>query len=196
MLSNDNLFVCPLIAGVVHRTFLGPFVISMFSKPFSHLIQSDDKFYVQIISRIALLLSVMLAFSVFGRSVQTRYGPTTRRALSVLTLTQFHFLFYSSRCLPNTFALISVMIALAKWLEKKWNHYIFVVAFTVLVLRIETIILFFWITAYEVFVTRELSVWRILKVGIASGFFSIVFSIAFDSYLWGKPVWPEGQPFF
>ena len=167
----------------------------MFVKPFSNLFQSDDKFYVQIMSRIGLLLSVMYAFSVFGRSIQTRYGPTTRRALSVLTLTQFHFLFYSSRCLPNTFALISVMIALGKWLEKKWNHYILMVAFTVLVLRIEAVILFAWITAYEVFITRELSIWRLIKVGIPSGLFSIVFTIAFDSYVWGKPVWPEGLSF-
>ena len=148
---------------------------------------------MQVLSRIFLLLAVMSAFSVFGRAIQTRYGATTRRALSVLTLTQFHFLFYSSRCLPNTFALVAVMLALAHWLERRWNRYIFWVAFTVLVLRVETAILFAWITAYELLVTRQLSLWRLLKVGVPSGVVSLALTCLFDSYMWGRPVWPEGQ---
>ncbi len=182
--------------GVVHRTFLGPFLIAMITKPFSYLFQSEDKFYVQIQSRVVLSLVVMYSFSQFGRSIQLRYGSTTRRALSVLTLTQFHFLFYSSRCLPNTFALIAVMIACGKWLEKRWSQFIFLVAFTVLVLRVETIILFSWIIIYELIITRDLKFWHLIKVGIPSGLISLVITIAFDSYIWGKLIWPEGDQRF
>lgn len=180
-------------AGVVHRTFVGPFAVSLLARPLSTWFHTDDKFYVQVLSRAVLLLAVMYAFSVFGRAIESRYGPTTRRALSVLTLTQFHFLFYASRCLPNTFALIAVMLALAMWLERKWNKYIAAVAFTVVVLRAETVILFAWVTAHEVLVTRQLSVMRLLRVGVPAGVAALGFTVLFDSYMWGRPVWPEGE---
>ncbi len=190
--------------GPVHRSFIGPFVVSLLVKPFTYISfstytpenitdssqtgesQSDsslltspnstssisfhhNKFILHLLSRIALSSLVMLSFSQFGNAIGKRFGPTTRRALSVLTLTQFHFLFYSSRALPNTFALITVMLACSFWLKREWNRFIWWMAFSVVVMRFETIMLFGWIVAYEVIWTRRLSLWYLLKAGVPYG---------------------------
>ena len=61
-------------------------------------------FFVSV--RIALGLYVLAAFSVFGNAIKFRFGPDVKRWLFLMTLTQFHFMFYMSRPLPNTFALV------------------------------------------------------------------------------------------
>lgn len=155
---------------MVARSFIGPFVIGILSKPFSwFFIEEDDKFYVQIIARFMLSVVVVFGFSSFGRAIEDKYGPTTRRALSVLTLTQFHFLFYSSRCLPNTFALAVTLYAVGKWIQCRFAHFIAAVAFTVIVLRAETVILYGWIILYEIFITRRLRILYLFKIGIPAG---------------------------
>lgn len=173
-------------------------------KPFYYLINDHKgesliksftfgKFELQIISRITLSILVMGSFSMFGGAIQRKFGSTTRRALSVLTLTQFHFLFYSSRCLPNTFALVTVLLALTYWLDKKWREFIIAVAFTVVVIRADTVLLFGWIILYEVFLTKQLNILYLFKIGIPSGLLSLVFTVLFDSYMWGHWTWPEGD---
>lgn len=56
--------------------------------------------------RTALGLYVLGAFSVFGNAIKFRFGPDVKRWLYLITVTQFHFMFYMSRPLPNTFALV------------------------------------------------------------------------------------------
>ena len=52
-----------------------------------------------------LSLVVSMAFISFTRSIRDRFGPMVARFLIIVTLSQFHFLFYTSRPLPNIFAL-------------------------------------------------------------------------------------------
>ena len=56
--------------------------------------------------RAVLGLLVCLSFSSFRRAVEGKLGTTVGGFLTVITACQFHFLFYASRPLPNTFALI------------------------------------------------------------------------------------------
>jgi len=55
--------------------------------------------------RFCLGLLSLLAFSKFRSSVSLRFGKDVGNFLAVITATQFHFLFYISRPLPNIFAL-------------------------------------------------------------------------------------------
>lgn len=180
--------------GAVSRSFIGPFVVALLTLPWSFApYLNDDKFYVQVVSRINLALLVITGFNSFANAVGKKYGSTTRRALIVLTLTQFHFVYYLSRPLPNTFALGITLLALSKWILRQMNAFIFLIAITVMVFRAETCILFGWILLYELIVTKELTVWRILKIGIPSGLVAASITIGFDSWMWGRWTWPEGD---
>ena len=152
-----------------------------------------EKFYLQIISRINLALLVISGFNSFANAVGKKYGSTTRRALVVLTLTQFHFVYYLSRPLPNTFALGMTLWALSKWILRQFDAFIFLVALVVVILRFETCLLFGWIFAYELFVTRDLNLRHLLKTGIPSGFLALGITIVLDSFMWGRWIWPEGD---
>ena len=55
--------------------------------------------------RIVLGTLVLGAFAFFRGAVHRKFGFRVSQVLAVLTLSQFHFLFYASRTLPNTFAL-------------------------------------------------------------------------------------------
>lgn len=70
----------------------------------SHYINSI--FFFSISVRFCLGLLSLLAFSKFRNSISVRFGQDVGKFLAVITATQFHFLFYISRPLPNIFALI------------------------------------------------------------------------------------------
>lgn len=86
-----------------------------------------------------------------------------------------------------------MLLAYAAWIEHRFTKLLLLTAFTVLVVRFETIILFGCILAIEVFYTRQLKLWTVLLVGIPSGILSLLTTVVFDSYMWNKLVWPEGK---
>ncbi len=176
----------------MHRTFFGPFVIAFLTKPLQLLNILPNKFFYQVLSRICLAGIFTYAYHQLNKEIAKVHGTSVSQWVTWLTLSQFHFLFYSSRTLPNTFALISVMLVYSAWLTKRWSQMISLIAFTVVVLRFETILLFGCILLVEVFYTRQLSVLKTLKVGIPSGLLSLAFTVGFDSFMWGKWMWPEG----
>lgn len=157
---------------------------------------ASDKMYLQMIARVNLALLVIGGFNSFANAVGRKYGSTTRRALIVLTLTQFHFTFYVSRTLPNTFALGLSLLAISKWILRDFKSFIFLIAVTAVIFRFETCLLFGWMLLYEVFVMKELKIWTILKIGIPSGLLALAATVLFDSFMWGRWVWPEGDGLF
>lgn len=93
--------------GVVPRTFIGPLVISALASPIAYAFNSLEiyKFWTQYIVRLTLVCCVVLAWSKLQRTVQRRIGTTFSIWYTLITISQFHFMFYISRTLPNIFAL-------------------------------------------------------------------------------------------
>lgn len=164
----------------------------MFTFPFTW-VPFLDKFHIQVISRFILSLFVISGFNSFANAVGRKYGTTTRRCLIVLTLTQFHFTFYLSRPLPNTYALGLTLWALSRWILQDFASFTFLIAQIVVIFRFETAILFGCIILFELIITRQMKVTTLLAIGIPSGLFALTVTVLFDSFMWAKWIWPEGH---
>ncbi|ROT65880.1 putative Dol-P-Man:Man(7)GlcNAc(2)-PP-Dol alpha-1,6-mannosyltransferase isoform X1 [Penaeus vannamei] len=93
--------------GVVPRTFVGPLVVSAIAYPIVAIIKllGLSKFLAQYIVRGVLGLLVILAWRRFRKQLQESFGPSVTFWFTLITASQFHFMYYLSRPLPNTFAL-------------------------------------------------------------------------------------------
>lgn len=113
--------------GVVPRTFLGPLIISSVAMPLFYFLE-ENPLLVQILSslffssaifisnlnvftsfrqgRIILAAFVMSGLFNFTGAIKKIYDSSVEKWTLVFMLSQFHFMFYISRTLPNTFGLI------------------------------------------------------------------------------------------
>ncbi len=91
--------------GVVPRTFIGPLVISSFVMPFIYFLE-ENLLLVQILSRIVLAAFVMSGLFNFTNAIKKTYDSSVEKWTLVFMISQFHFMFYMSRTLPNTFGLV------------------------------------------------------------------------------------------
>ncbi|XP_022299232.2 dol-P-Man:Man(7)GlcNAc(2)-PP-Dol alpha-1,6-mannosyltransferase-like isoform X2 [Crassostrea virginica] len=180
--------------GVVPRTFLGPLVLAMTTAPAVYLSQfmKVSKFLSQYVVRIALGLYVLAAFSVFGNAIKFRFGPDVKRWLFLMTLTQFHFMFYMSRPLPNTFALVLVLLALAAWLKQNHAQFLWTSGAAIIIFRSELAVFLGLILAAEIF-SKRLSIVTLLKHVIPAGLFLLGLTVLVDSFFWRRWLWPEGE---
>ena len=123
--------------GVVPRTFLGPLLVSSISFPLVKVTSlfSSSKFSQQIIARLVLGSLVMTSFLIYKKAVKTRFGLQVSLWLSLMTMSQFHLMFYSSRPLPNMMAIIPVLVSLACWLQSRSHWFIFIAASAILIFR-------------------------------------------------------------
>ena len=105
--------------GVVHRTFLGPFFVAIISVPLTSIgiLLGGSKFIHWFIVRAVLACLMLGSFRVYRRAVRKRFGVQVSICLTLLTLSQFHFMLYSSRPLPNTMALVPFLLSLGFWLN-------------------------------------------------------------------------------
>ena len=91
---------------MVPRTFLGPLLLSALALPgaLTVWLLVLPKPVVQLIVRLCLAAVVWRGFHAFHAAVCSQFSQLHGKALLVIVSVQFHFLFYSSRTLPNTFA--------------------------------------------------------------------------------------------
>jgi alpha-1,6-mannosyltransferase len=106
--------------------------------------------------RLQLGFLVALMFAKFHDAVAKRFDSTVATMMTLLTATQFHFVFYSSRPLGNIFALlfgnyscpfslayltILVLQAYAHWLDGKISRVVCGLTVTAAVFRYEVVLL-------------------------------------------------------
>jgi len=198
--------------GVVPRTFIGPLILSTLCRiilwPCSIFNIEINPMTVQFLARFCLLLLnlvgwLRLALAVdkmpllSSSSVLRKNNNllTEGSWLLLITACQFHIPFYSSRMLPNTFALAIVLQSYSFWMEKNIQVAAALIVFGTAIFRCDLLLLLGSIGLSWLF-RRELSIPTALKIGIVTGIISLILTTPLDSLLWQRPIWPEGEVFY
>ncbi|CAF1254228.1 unnamed protein product [Rotaria magnacalcarata] len=178
--------------GVVPRTFLGPILIAILAWPFTN-ISIDHLISMQYIVRIILGLLVISGLTHLYKSLKGYCDVSTRRWWLIVIVTQFHFLFYATRTLPNIFALAIVLHSFAFWFSKREKSLVWTSAFAILIFRSELVILLGLILLQEVFIKQKFTFRNVLTSGLMASGSAIGLSVLVDSWFWQRWLWPEGE---
>lgn len=198
--------------GVVPRTFLGPFVLSWTIQVLRipglwfSVELLDYPLLVQFLARAILLLAVVSAWCQVARALDgnkrvafTTYSnipySATGTYLLLVTACQFHVPYYSSRMLPNVFAMLVVLHAVKAWLLEDAKTTASLLVFATAVFRCDLLLLLFTV-GLSLLITKRLSVFQAIRIGIATGMMSLVLTVPLDSLIWQRWVWPEGEVFY
>ncbi|XP_051160718.1 probable Dol-P-Man:Man(7)GlcNAc(2)-PP-Dol alpha-1,6-mannosyltransferase [Leptopilina boulardi] len=183
--------------GVVPRTFLGPMAVSGLAAPAVAAVKhfNVNKFYSQYIVRAVLGLMVIVTLSLYRKALQSIFGVKFVKWFVAITVTQYHFLYYLSRPLPNIMAMPLVLLALYGWLRR--NHVIFIMssAAVIIIFRAELAMLLGMFLLYDI-ANSKITIHRLLKIGLPSGIFFLALTIIVDSIFWNRILWPEGEVFY
>lgn len=183
--------------GVVPRTFVGPLVVSAIAYPIVAIIKllGLSKFLAQYIVRGVLGLLVILAWRRFRKQLQESFGPSVTFWFTLITASQFHFMYYLSRPLPNTFALAIALLTFSYWLEQRHGPLIWTSGVAVLIFRSELCLLLGPMLLLDL-TTRRLLTVPFLKYAIPAGLLCLVTTLTIDSFFWKRLLWPEGEVFW
>ncbi|KAI7902184.1 Alg9-like mannosyltransferase family-domain-containing protein [Cokeromyces recurvatus] len=192
--------------GVVPRTFLGACILSALSWPLIYLFPSISLLNQQILVRIVLAALVIISLGKFTSGVKALFGSRTAIWTLLLLHCQFHFVFWSSRTLPNTLALPWTLFGLSHWIsslsqmsgrEDHLRWMIRYLTFTGIVFRFEVGILLVILLGIERFLYRTIDLYTILKETMTTAFISLLVTIPLDSFFWNTWwLWPEGMVFY
>lgn len=124
----------------------------------------------------------------------------------LLTITQFHTMFWGSRSIPNTFATIIFQCALSYWISdvssnslinnSHCHKMITLLIFAIVVFRAELAPISGMMVLIDIFIRKKYSFIRAFCVAVIAAVLFISLTIVIDSYYWQqKFLWPELQVF-
>lgn len=195
-----------LFPGVVPRTFVGALLIGLPLKLIKYLMSEEflgstgskgfdhdftSQFILQISSRITLAAIVMLSLGCVSRSLHKRYGLSFRICFLISIVSQFHYMYYAGRFVPNTFTAVLANIILSSWIQRQYSKAILFIALNVMIFRADTALFYGWLLVDAVFIKKQISLLRVLRVGIPTGLVAILISLTVDSIFWSKLTLPE-----
>ena len=186
--------------GVVPRTFVGALSVSAVVYPIRMMFQLLDTsisigFLSQYICRFTLGVFGWLSFREMRKSVCAQFGTRAGALFGILLCLQFHFPYYCSRFLPNTFALILSMQSMAVWMRGSFNSALYIVAVAMVIFRCDMVLLL-GPMAMQMVLFQEVGFWWILLSGVFVSLIALLCSVTLDSFFWGRWVYPEGEVLF
>ena len=180
--------------GVVPRSFIGPLLIAIHSYPWKLIMTALDlpKLYVHYYIRAMLGFLNLVALYLYIESIARIFGNNTAKWTLIVTLCQFHYLFYISRTLPNSFALFLSQIALSGWFSGNSALFIVASAVGILVFRSELAILLGMLLLYSLY-SGITSFKTAVKWSLVGGVLALSCTLPVDSFFWRRWLWPEGE---
>ncbi|KAI8836230.1 Alg9-like mannosyltransferase family-domain-containing protein [Chytriomyces cf. hyalinus JEL632] len=111
--------------GVVPRTFIGPMIMKLVTQPMVSIMTSDgnknlDLDWYLYIARYVFAFIAVHSLRILRQGVTRAFGYTVASFFSLICFTQFHLVFWGSRFIPNTWAMIFVSYAFGA-LFASWN---------------------------------------------------------------------------
>ena len=139
--------------GVVPRSFLGPLAIALPVLPVALLLEQAEanKFWLQYLCRMVLAGFVCYTWNQLRRSLQQVLGITVSIWWTLITISQFHFVFYMSRPLPNILALPLVLMAIHHWLRGHTRKFLAFSGAAIIIFRAELAIFLGLFLVHDVF---------------------------------------------
>lgn len=145
--------------------------------------------------RLVLCGFVVYAWNKLKITLQQKLGAQVGIWLTVITVTQFHFMFYMSRPLPNVMTLPLVLLAINSWMRREVKSFFVFAGASIIIFRSELIILLGLFLLYDVFFQR-LSIKDLIRIGLPTGLGLILLTVIVDSIFWGQLIWPELKVFW
>ncbi|KAJ2953273.1 hypothetical protein O0L34_g853 [Tuta absoluta] len=183
--------------GVVPRSFIGPLFISTVCAPIAGLLHllGINKFWTQYVVRLALSLTVIVAWSRLRSTLQKQYGSTFSWWFTLITVSQYHFMFYMSRPLPNIMVLPLVLLAFDGWLSGKYKQFIISAGASIVIFRAELAMLFGLFLIIDLHF-KKLDIKELIKIVIPAGIGLVALTVIVDSIFWRRLLWPEAEVFW
>lgn len=195
--------------GAVPRSFIGSLVLALLAKPvifissiFGNDLLQGEQTQLQTIVRGILGLTNALSLirlrdqlnKVTFRDKKSNIKGFTGFWYSVLLLSQFHLIYYSSRTLPNFIALPIVNFGLSKLIVGDLSGLTWL-AMTGVVFRMEVGVFAVVIAVVSSLVFGQSNIVANIVLLFAGGLFGTLATLFIDSYFWGKPLVPELSSF-
>ncbi|XP_013192121.2 dol-P-Man:Man(7)GlcNAc(2)-PP-Dol alpha-1,6-mannosyltransferase [Amyelois transitella] len=183
--------------GVVPRTFLGPIVISVLSAPLVGIlhIAGINKYWMQYVVRLILALTVIGAWSRLRDALQKQFGNTFTWWFTIISVTQYHFMFYMSRPLPNIMVMPLVLLAFEGWISGRHKLFIISAGAAIVIFRSELAMLFGLFLIIDLYF-KKIDIKTLLKIVIPAGAGLVALTVVVDSIFWRRLVWPEAEVFW
>ena len=188
--------------GAVKRTFIGPIALWLVTWPITSLLKAvggSTKIAHQYVVRCVMAVGVASSLAAVNSAIRVAHGRVVSQWFMMLTLSQFHIMFWSSRTLPNTFAFILFNHALSKWIYSDGlsgrRVMVFLLVFAITVFRSELALIAAFMVLTDLARSRY-PIKELVVVGLVSFSVALVCTVGVDSYFWSEAyLWPELEAF-
>ncbi|KAJ1819694.1 hypothetical protein LPJ56_001523 [Coemansia sp. RSA 2599] len=186
--------------GVVPRSFIGPLAIAALSWPVKLIFNG---LALQVAVRLVLGGVVTAANARLRRAVQKAFGQQAAWWFCAFCICQFHYVFWTSRMLGNTLALVPLLIAQTDWIlcmtaadtrirEHRYRRMASVLVFTCVVLRFDSVVFAVPMLLDQISALTRRTVCTAFAVAVGSA----ALTTAIDSWMWQSAwMWPEARVF-